>query len=220
MKKKLAITAAVVLGILLIAVIANPFLLTVPMVASGLYEVMRGGTPFDDAHARAVTTFVESEGFGITRIRKAGLWNEHTITYDDKIYYPHEIRLIGTTPEFGPRLFPDRYPPRKEQISDASSRELSADEQEAIERLSTRRSQREELPPEIGADPNLRRVIAPIFASQDCLRCHSVKVGEMLGAFDYVLMPSPTRNRAEQDSAEQPATAPESISSSESEPST
>lgn len=185
MKKALAISALVIVGLVILILLAPILLVTV-----GLWDVPHSSAPFDEAHDRAVTTFVKSEGFGISRFRKSGLWNEHSVEYQGADYFPFKIRLIGTTREFGARLFTDSRPPRKDRISESPTRDLTPHELIAIERLRTRQTRREELEPEDAADPDdeEKRVIAPIFASDDCLKCHQASVGEMLGAFEYTLM--------------------------------
>lgn len=178
-----------IVGLAILAVIFNPFLLMIPMIASGRYEGMRQRAPFEEAHQRAVVNFVESQGFGLSRIRKAGLWNEHTVSFEGKIYDPHEIRLIGMTPEYGPRLFTDMHPPKIKEIPDSPSRPLTPNELEALERLRRGESRTETFPPDPEQHAEGIRVMAPLFATQDCLKCHSVALGEMLGAFDYHLIP-------------------------------
>lgn len=217
MNKKLLIFTFVVIGLMIVAVAVNPLLLMVPMVASGLYEPMGHRTPFEEAHERAVKTFVNSRGFGITRMRRAGHWNERSVELDGEEFDPIEIRLVGTTPEFGPRYFTNRNPPRKEFLSEFPFREPTDAESSALERLKTRQSLREELPTEVGTDPNFKRILAPIFASEDCLRCHSVEVGEMLGAFDYLLWPQEDFPRGEETIEESPA-AEEEIPATLAEP--
>jgi len=53
------------------------------------------------------------------------------------------------------------------------------------------------------------RLLAPIAATEKCLKCHDVEVGDTLGAFAYTLIPkSPSENtNAEQDADDQAAAA-------------
>lgn len=194
-KKVILLSILSVLGLLFFAVMVNPFLLLYPLFASGYYEDHQSRIPLKDAHQRAVKTFVESKGFGRFRFRRAGLWNAYSISYNDRIYETETIRLIGLTPEFGERLFPFRYPPKKNDIPDVESRVLTTEESNAIKRLRAGEVEQVELPPENATDldslqvPGSVRVLAPIISTKDCLKCHDGEVGEVLGAFDYFLDP-------------------------------
>ena len=185
--KKVIKVVCVFLGLLFLVAILNPFLIMAPLLAAGLYEGSQGGRPFEDSHERAVDTFVKSAGFGRARFRKAGLWNDMTVLYQGELYVPIKIRLVGVTPEFGRRLFIEDFPPTKKQIPESVFQELSTNEDEAVERLMNKETLYEEIPFELESEFDFKRVVAPIIASEDCLRCHAVEVGEMLGAFDYVL---------------------------------
>ena len=184
LKKNLIIAIGFILGVVVFVVVSNPFLL---MFLGGDYESARTKTPLNSAHERAVNTFVESESFGIERFRKADLWNDLTVSHQGEVFRPKEIRLIGVTPEYGQRLFTEGRPPLKEEISVAPFRPLNKQEILAIQNLNSMETEFEELP--LDSDERVKsiRVLLPIFARRDCISCHSVEVGDMLGAFDYVL---------------------------------
>lgn len=140
-----------------------------------------------EAHQTAVTTFVQNEGFGIARLKKAGLWNIISVMWKDEEYSVYPVRLIGTTKEQGYRLFPDNVPPRKKKIRTTENRLLTESEHSAIDQLRSNSSQMIELPPEDRSKKKSLRLFAPILATKDCLKCHDCNEGDMLGAFDYHL---------------------------------
>lgn len=182
--KRTAKIVAVVFGLLVALTVVFPFWLMLPMVWSGWYEGMRSDRSFEEAHARAVNTFVEGEGFGIARIRRAGLWNEFSVVFEGRRYQSFGVRLIGLTEEYGPRYFEGQYPPRKGKIADSETRELTREEIDAVVHLVATGSAYEQLGK---GDDGLIQVIAPIQADKSCMECHEGDSGSILGAFEYEL---------------------------------
>ena len=172
--------------------------------------------PFAEAHQRAINSFVASKGFGIDRFgKRPDFWQESSVVFEEALYSPAGIRLIGLTPENGERLFDFSYPPKKETLLMAKHRPLNSDESEAVKRLREGQPWAKFLvkpPPKKEYDTTLR-VIAPIFAQKSCLECHDVKEGALLGAFDYWLIemeeqahPSETTEELEQQDPPGPIT--------------
>lgn len=142
--------------------------------------------PFKEAHQRAVRTFVDSKGFGIARIRQKGYWLHGKIIFEDVKYDTFHRResgpfLIGLSPEYGPRYFDTRYPPSKKKITSSEYRSLTEDEHAAIAKLRAGKAYAKITSPE----HRRIRVLAPLLASENCLACHEVQEGELLGAFAY-----------------------------------
>jgi|GEM_PF-1599326 len=150
------------------------------------YTTPRSNTPFPEAHQKAITTFVESAGFGGSRMRESKYWFEFSVLFEGARYSKKDIFLLGLTPEYGDRYF-TRSVPRKEDLPKATHRSLTSEEAQAVAKL---RAGEPWVKLEVPPNPEkytigLIRVIAPIFAQQSCLECHEVKEGTLLGAFDY-----------------------------------
>jgi hypothetical protein len=85
----------------------------------------------------------------------------------------HEIPVAYLSPRL----------PLMEELGNVSTRPLSAFEQQALDRLRFN----EDLV--IEADAHRIRMIGSIRATKDCLECHAVQRGKVLGAFSYELVP-------------------------------
>ena len=170
---------------LAIVIALNPMLLGVLLVFVGRYDASRKNSPLLEAHERATKSFVESEGFGISRFSPTKLWNEISVSYQGQEYRSEKIRLIGLTPEHGNRIFTESFPPRKYELDESENRSLTEAEANAVKSLRNR-STGESIVSD-GIEDKLR-VILPLYATKACLKCHSVAEGEILGAFDYSLV--------------------------------
>jgi len=157
-------------------------LLGLLLVLIGHYDVPRKNSPLLEAHERATNSFIESEGFGISRFSPTKLWNEISVSFRGQEYRIKNVNLIGLTPEHGSRIFTDHFPPRKYELKDSDSRPLIEAEVNALELLRSGSISEVTI-----SDENRFRVILPLFATKTCLECHSVDEGDMLGAFDYSL---------------------------------
>lgn len=123
-------------------------------------------------------------------MRRQNLWNESTVLLEGVVYTPWQINLIGLTTEEGFRYFEDPRPPLKKQLGTAAHRKLSQVELAAVEEIKLKDSPFVKVAAtEQDQKEGAVRVIAPVRASQSCLECHRRKVGDLLGAFDYHLIP-------------------------------
>lgn len=153
---------------------------------TGYYTGPRANASFLEAHQRAIVTFVENEGFGISRFRPARFWNELYINLEGGTYHSEDIHLIGLTPEKGDRYFCS--PSRKSKLPSSPTRPLTGEESAAVAKLRTREVPYVKLK---SADPEQAwkvHVLAPLWAEKSCLECHDVSEGSLLGAFDYSLI--------------------------------
>ncbi len=192
-KRKRALKITVLCLVVLLVVLLAPLLKPIILYSVGHYEGIKRGTPFEEAHTKAINSFVEEKGFGVSRFRRADLWNEWSVIYDQKEYEVFHIRLIGLSSEYGERLFHQSRPPKKTDLAAASSRPLTPEESLKLSAFSGGSIESIELPPDLtfqdGIWSETPRVAAPIFASEDCMRCHEGEVGTVLGAFEYFLIP-------------------------------
>lgn len=183
-KRMLLIGGAILFGALVFFVAINPFMLFLPLVWTGRLLEPHRDAAFQEAHQRAINSFVESRGFGFARLQYPRFWNDRTITFNGRIYQPQSIHLIGLTPERGDRYFDSGTWPAKGELTNQHPRSLSEAESGAVEKL------REAAPFVALADPavtNSVRVFAPVPARAECLKCHPVSGGTLLGAFVYSL---------------------------------
>ncbi|HAL72787.1 MAG TPA: hypothetical protein DCP71_13555 [Verrucomicrobiales bacterium] len=173
-----------------------PEWLLIPLLLVGYLEGPNFNSPFPEAHARAVKTFVESQGFGYGRFRRSGYWIEHTVRLEGNLFRPMNVNLIGLTPEEGDRYFEGRMP-KKTELTTAKTRKLSEDEAAAVAQIRAGTAPWVRLPaawetfvgPPRENSYDTIHIIAPITADKSCLECHKVKQGSLLGAFDYEMIP-------------------------------
>ncbi len=195
MKKyfKRSLVLALLLGLL---TFLFPEWLVIPMLLVGYLEVPHYKSPFPEAHARAVRSFVDSRGFGHGRFGRSGYWNELSVLLEGDYLRPQNVNLIGLTPEYGDRFFEGRMP-KKTELTTAKTRKLSAEEAAAVAQIRAGTAPWVRLPAAwetfVGPPPEHSyktvHIIAPITADSSCLECHHVKQGALLGAFDYEMMP-------------------------------
>ncbi len=58
---------------------------------NGPYSGVRSGSPLEQAHQRAVNSFVEVDNFGLSRFKRSVYWNETAITHDERDFILGEI---------------------------------------------------------------------------------------------------------------------------------
>ncbi|GAA5146136.1 hypothetical protein GCM10023213_38740 [Prosthecobacter algae] len=196
MKKVLKRLAGIILLLLGLFTLMFPEWLVIPLLLVGYLEGPNANSPFPEAHARAVKTFVDSQGFGYGRFRRSGYWMEHSVRLEGNLFRPTNVNLIGLTPEEGDRYFEGRMP-KKAELTTAKTRKLSEDEAAAVAQIRAGTAPWVRLPaawetfvgPPREYSYDTVHIIAPITADKSCLECHKVKQGSLLGAFDYEMMP-------------------------------
>jgi hypothetical protein len=192
MKLKIAIATVVVSGLLALAVAVNPLLLMIPFALTGKYGGLRSDSTLEEAHARAVNSFVESKGFGLSRMRHLSLWNDRMVYFDGREYDPWRIQLIALSSEMGERIYTSTEPPKKNKITEAPRRDLSFEERTAVAELRKGMSLSSPIAMDSGSQVDVdgaMRVLAPLRLTTSCIECHKGKVGDLIGAFAYTLVP-------------------------------
>jgi len=200
-----------VIGLLALAVVVNPLLLMIPLALTGKYGGLRSDSTLEEAHARAVNSFVESKGFGLSRMRHISLWNDRIVHYDGREYDPWRIQLIGLSSEMGDRIYVSTKPPKKDEITEAQRRDLSVEELSAVAELRSGMHLSSPITIDSESQPDIDgalRVLAPLRLTKSCIECHEGKAGDLVGAFAYTLLPQ-YQPEAEQAHGEQRLTRPE-----------
>ena len=93
------------------------------------------------------------------------------------------LELVSLLKHETPVAYVSNHLPQMDKLKDAATRPLNGFEQGAIDRLRTD----EDLV--IDESPNQIRMVGSLRAGKNCLECHSVRRGELLGAFSYELAP-------------------------------
>lgn len=147
-------------------------------------------------HDDFVLAFIDSEGFGQTRLPPMARVLSRKI--DGTNWYVGNLELIGVAKHDPPRVFEsemsifhrpshERPPPSRA----LSSRAITAWERQALRDLDAGQRLIVEKQ-EVGL-----RVVGAIRAGDECLGCHKRKrAGDMLGAFVYSLWPMPVEKPA------------------------
>lgn len=147
-------------------------------------------------HDDFVLAFVDSEGFGRTRLTPMQRLRNTYRTGGATPMWVERLELIGIAKHDPPQVFsagfdafqhPETGGPRPPRRQD---RRLSADERAALRALEAG----ERLVVRTEADG--LRVVGPISAGGECLGCHrGARAGDMLGALVYTLRPLPASAR-------------------------
>jgi hypothetical protein len=105
-----------------------------------------------------------------------------------------KVELVGLTKHPKPVVYLTGGVPKMDKVAASPTRDLDEFESQALDLI--RRGQ--EL--HTRADGNRIRMMAPIFAAGDCVKCHEPQ-GRMLGAFSYEIeratVPSPNTSASE-----------------------
>lgn len=95
------------------------------------------------------------------------------------------LELVSLLKHEEPAVYVSQNLPRMDELREAPTRPLDGFEQRAL--VGLRRG--EDLQVEYFRDH--LRMLGPLYALDECRRCHSAEKGELLGAFSYVLRPAP-----------------------------
>jgi hypothetical protein len=94
------------------------------------------------------------------------------------------LELVSLLKHETPVAYVSKNLPQMDELQDAPTRPLDDFERRALDRLRTE----EDLV--IDDTVNRIRMVGSLRAGKDCLQCHSVQRGELLGAFSYELLPT------------------------------
>ncbi len=142
-------------------------------------------------HETGVTDFVNPAGFGYIRDRDhvTGFQPHHFRAVpslaDSKqvreVWQVQTLELVSLLKHPEPVAYVSKYLPRMDELRDAPTRPLDSFEKQALAVL--RRG--EDLKVDTAADQI--RMLGSVRAVKQCMACHRVKRGELLGAFSYTL---------------------------------
>lgn len=97
------------------------------------------------------------------------------------------LELVSLLKHVSPRVYESNFLPNMELLSsdDVPTRELDDFEARALPQLRTH----QDVVIDTASEPGTIRMLGALRADRDCLQCHSVRRGELLGAFSYRLQP-------------------------------
>ncbi len=170
--------------------------LAVAVVAACVSPSTTGGVPDDDAalrgmHDAFVEAFVDSQGFGKTRVTPmmARMRHYRFEGIDDSGRCVHDVELVGIARHDPPVVYPANFMGFQHEGGDAAllfpampARSQQAWERDAVAALGAGQ--------EIvrHALPDGERAMGAIRARRDCLTCHTrSREGDVLGALSYGL---------------------------------
>ena len=143
-------------------------------------------------HALGLDAFLSPDWNGLVRDRDqvAGfLSHQFTQSRYSSIDSPlpaARLELVSLLKYDTPRAYMSKYLPRMEDLKKAPTRPLEPFEQQALEKL----QQGEDL---VSAEEGTRlRALGALRALRQCQQCHTVREGELLGAFSYTWWTQPS----------------------------
>ncbi|TWU12404.1 hypothetical protein CA54_12280 [Symmachiella macrocystis] len=161
----------------------------------------------DQFHLDGMADFADAIGFGY--VEESWNYNEHKLEHHlDRVtgFQPHAFRkfpepltnsdksvrwliekleLVSLLKHDTPRVYESKNLPRMDELSTAPTRPLDEFETAALARLRAGETL------VVHQDHNDIRMLGPIVAINQCLECHNVSRGDLLGAFTYRLVRDP-----------------------------
>ena len=144
-----------------------------------------------DMHDHSILDFVNSKGFGfIKNHRRVAGFRSHRFTQLPEVLVPDKqpelwkiqrVELVSLLKFDEPAVYLSTNLPRMDELRDAKTRPLNAFEKEALKGL---RGTDELSFHQSGEE---MQIVGAIRALTQCLKCHDVERGELLGAFSYRL---------------------------------
>ncbi len=144
-------------------------------------------------HLQSLKNFLDGQSFGyVESVNYAVGFEAHhfsgsfnaTRTVGDPPYRLARLELVSLLKHDRPVVYVSDNLPNMEELRDVPTRDLAAFEAKALAQL--RRD--ENLVTEDSG--NRLHMLGAIRASETCMKCHSVRRGELLGAFSYELVPA------------------------------
>jgi hypothetical protein len=143
-----------------------------------------------DAHQSSVYGFLHADDFGLVEsLERVAGFEPHGFRYrwDAKTWleqrepYVQRIELVSLLLHDPPAVYQSEHLPRMDLLKDAPTRPLDAFELQSLEKLRSG----EEIVADAKDHPT--RMLGAIRAARQCLTCHEVPRGTLLGAFSYRL---------------------------------
>jgi hypothetical protein len=138
---------------------------------------------FDEMHQHYTTSFVNSEGFGISRMVDFNRPEFRKLRVKDSDYHVAEMQLIGLSGD-EPVVYTSNWMGmRRTNLDQMKTRPLASDERASLERLRVGA----DVTWTLSADHQEIKLIGSLRATKSCQQCHEVKANKLLGAFVYSL---------------------------------
>ena len=139
---------------------------------------------YEQMHDYFVTGFINSDGFGLSRMpTPRQMARRSTLYFDGVDFRIGYVQLLSTPQGEKPFVYETKTDVTMRSISDAGRRDLRAYETDAVGQLKSGRDA------VMTMDHEQPVVIGAVRAGEECVSCHQVKKGDMLGAFVYPLVP-------------------------------
>jgi hypothetical protein len=152
----------------------------------GPVDVMAAEPDFTKAHIDNMLTFLDPQSFGYVcdRDHVAGFQPHQFRREPDapQRWQIERLELVSLLKHDQPVVYLSENLPRMDELRKAATRPLDAFEQQALAAL--RRG--EDLTAQDGSER--MRMFGSLRAAQQCVRCHDVERGDLLGAFSYQLI--------------------------------
>ena len=141
-------------------------------------------------HQQGSGDFADPNRLGlVTKPRRVSGFQSHALSRDpNSLALEHlaewqvsRTELVGLLKFAEPRVYESHVLPRMDYLNSNSTRQLDTFEQDSLRQL----RDGEEIV--IEQELNHIRMVGAIRAAKQCLDCHSVRRGELLGAFSYLL---------------------------------
>ena len=136
---------------------------------------------FDAMHARYTKAFVESEGFGISRVVTFRDPGRMHLPIDGLAYQVTKMQLIGLSKDRPVVYLSSWLNVMRDQLKNYEARTLTDSELESVERLEAGES----LTWDFQQDRSEVTLVGALRAEESCIACHQASEGELLGAFVY-----------------------------------
>lgn len=158
-------------------------------------EIVGGERPmdwksFDEMHKTYTEAFVNSEGFGMSRLVTFDSPTERRLWVDGHEMRVRKVELIGLMSGTPVAYVNSWMNPLRENLDQYEQRSLTLEEQDAFRDLENNLPYAWKARDSQTASAEHRdsgRLIAALRAQTECVACHQVEEGSLLGAFVYTL---------------------------------
>lgn len=141
-------------------------------------------------HDAGLNSFTDSQRLGFVKTRQlAAGFEPHMVTRKSSQWLQEDflewqisrLELVSLLKFAEPRVYLSEHLPRMEELRNAETRPVDEFEQRALQHL------RDGEDIVVDQQLNTIRMVGAVRAAKQCLDCHSVRRGELLGAFSYLL---------------------------------